>query len=604
MTLPRAELRRARKRRPRRRVALWILIGGLVVVIVAAVAWVGVRALMAKSELSASASLAATIQQEIVSGDAKAAKSTFVELSQRASKARELTSDPVWRVAEFTPLVGTNLAAARQLAGVVANVTDRAIGPLTGLAATIKLADFKPIGGAVTLQPLINARPAVAAADAELTRALTQVRAIDITGTGSQVNAAVGQLEGVLGKVSGAVNSMDRALQVVPALLGADGPRNYLVLFQNNAELRAGGGNPGAIALLHTDHGKISLISQGSSADFPYYPKPVLDIPIETRGLYGNIVGQYIQDVTLTPKFPLAAQLAQEMWRRQYGMTVDGVLALDPVTLGYILTATGPIALPSGDTLTSQNAVKLLLSDSYARYTRPSDQDAFFASAASAVFARVADGNLDPKALIAALTRAGDEHRIQLWESNPALQAVLDGTTLAGGLPLSTKTTKRFGVYFNDATGAKMDYYLSSKVDLGQAVCRKDGRPTFRVSVTLKSLAPVDAASTLRPYVTGGGIFGVTPGNVRTNVAVYGPSGSLFAGATMNGVKLPLQSTTDSGHPVGQFPIELAPGQSITVQLDFLGDAPFNGQLVAQQTPVIYQIARTKLAFSCDFPLG
>ena len=151
-------------------------------------------------------------------------------------------------------------------------------------------------------------------------------------------------------------------------MLGASGPRNYLLLFQNPAELRATGGIPGAVALVHTENGKISLTQQASSADFPHYTPSVLELPLETRGLYGNIVGEYLQDVTMTPYFPLSGQLAREMWKRQFGTEVDGVLSMDPVTLSYLLRATGPIALPTGDTLTSDNAVKLLLSDVYARY--------------------------------------------------------------------------------------------------------------------------------------------------------------------------------------------------------------------------------------------
>ena len=42
--------------------------------------------------------------------------------------------------------------------------------------------------------------------------------------------------------------------------------------------------------------------------------------------------------------------------------------------------------LPTGDQLTADNAVQLLLSDVYARYPVPAHQDLFFAAAADAVF--------------------------------------------------------------------------------------------------------------------------------------------------------------------------------------------------------------------------
>ncbi len=94
------------------------------------------------------------------------------------------------------------------------------------------------------------------------------------------------------------------------------------------------------------------------------------------------------------------------MWQRETGQQVNGVIAIDPVTLGYLLKATGPVQLATGDTLTSDNAVKLLLSEAYARYSDPKVQDAFFASAASAVFEKVSSGGFDAKQFVAALTQS------------------------------------------------------------------------------------------------------------------------------------------------------------------------------------------------------
>ncbi len=42
----------------------------------------------------------------------------------------------------------------------------------------------------------------------------------------------------------GQVDTANRVVQLAPAMLGADGDRQYLLLFQNNAELRAGAAFP------------------------------------------------------------------------------------------------------------------------------------------------------------------------------------------------------------------------------------------------------------------------------------------------------------------------------------------------------------------------
>ncbi len=144
----------------------------------------------------------------------------------------------------------------------------------------------------------------------------------------------------------------------------------------------------------------------------------MLPLSADTTSLYGNITGRYMQDVNLTPRFDVTGALAREMWKQKFGQQVDGVLAIDPVTLGYILRATGPVQLATGDTLTSDNAVKLLLSDVYAKYPDPTVQDAFFASAASAVFDKVSSGGFDAKKLIAALADGTADGRLRLWSAD------------------------------------------------------------------------------------------------------------------------------------------------------------------------------------------
>ena len=100
-----------------------------------------------------------------------------------------------------------------------------------------------------------------------------------------------------------------------------------------------------------------------------------------------------------------------------------------------------PRALPSGDTLTAENAVPLLLNEVYLRYPDPPTRTAFFADAAASVFAALANGSADPAALLTALARAGDEHRLLLWSAHPEDQQILADTTLAGGLPVTDAET-------------------------------------------------------------------------------------------------------------------------------------------------------------------
>ena len=531
-------------------------------------------------------------------------QSTAKHLADEAGAARSLTGDPIWGASQYVPFFGTNLRAVRQVSVVVDDVARDAVTPVSSVVGKFSADSFAPKDGRIDLQPIEDAQPAVAKATSTLQRAERDAEAIDTSDTLSPVTSAVGQLQNALQSASTQAATANRIVQLAPAMLGHDGDRNYLLLFQNNAELRAGGGIPGAVALLQVDDGHISLRRAGRRASyFGHFEQPVLPLDADTESLYGSITGEYMQDVTLTPRFDVSAQLAREMWKQKFGEQVDGVLAIDPVTLSYILRATGPVQLPTGDTLTSDNAVKLLLSDVYAKYTDPTAQDAFFAAAASSVFEKVSSGSFDTKQFIAALTQGTSEGRLRLWSADQGEQRQIDDTAVAGSLPSATKATRQFGVYLNDGTGSKMDYYLDKTVAVGSSICRKDGRPTSVVQVTIKNTAPADAATSLPEYVTGGGSFGTEPGKIKTLVAVYAPTNALYLGSSQDGKQVGVQTTSDGGHPVAQLQTLLAPGESTTFRVAFLGEAKFaNAGVQAVSTPGVRQGKVEPLSIDCANP--
>ncbi len=586
--------------RPRTRIIVLWVVGVIALAVILVGAWVGIRAVLARDELESAVPLAARIQDQVVAGDAQGARVTAEELERRASNAAGLTSDPIWRAVEVLPLLGPNLSAVRQLAAVVDDIAEQAVTPLTEVAATVDLSSFKPVDAAINVQPLIEVQPQIAAASAALNAAEERVRSIDTSGTVGAVQVAADTLYSAVAETTKSADILNRAARLLPNMLGTAGPRNYILLFQNPAELRSTGGIPGALGLVHTENGRMDLTQQASSPDFPRRSTPVLPLPEDTQSLYGDVTGRFIQNINLTPDFTLTARLAQEMWRQEFGVQADGVLSIDPIALSYLLAVTGPITLDNGEVMSSDNAVQLLLSDVYRRFPDPADQDVFFAGAATSVFDAVARGSGDTKALLEALAKAGDENRVLVWSAHPEDQEVLADTTLSGTLPVSDDRATRFGVYFNDATGGKMGVYLKADVGIGQANCPESRGTTYGVALSMSNTAPADAATSLPRYVTAGGNFGVTPGNVKTLVSVYGAPGMRIGGITRDGVEVAYQPTVDSGYPVSVVEVELAPGQSTNLYFNWIGAERTTGDLFAQTTPVINKQDTAKVRVVCE----
>jgi hypothetical protein len=487
---------------------------------------------------------------------------------------------------------------------VVDDVARGAVQPVAGVIGDFGADSFAPKDGKMDLAPIVRVQAPLTEASSTLDSAVKAANTIDVSGTLSPVTSAVNRLRNALDTVAGQMDTANRFVQLAPGMLGGNGNRQYVLLIQNNAELRAGGGIPGAVALLDVHDGQVNLSAQGNAGDFGPYAEPVLALDKDTTSLYGDITGRYMQDVTLTPRFPVSAELAREMWKDRYGQETSGVVALDPVVLSYILRATGPVQLATGETLSSENAVQLLLSDVYSRYPDSAVQDAFFASAATAVFDKVSAGSFDSKKFLAALTQGTDEGRLRLWSASEDEQRRIDGTALAGELPSASSKTRQFGVYLNDGTASKMDYYLDKSVSVGSSVCRQDGRPTSVVEVTLKNTAPADAATSLPRYVTGGGEYGTPPGKIKTLVAVYAPENAIYLGSTQDGKQVGVQTATDGGHPVAQLQTLLGPGESTTFRVAYLGDAKFaNAGVEAISTPGVKQGKVEPLRFECKDPI-
>ncbi len=595
--------RTAAPRGSRARVVLWVVLA-VVLLLIFAVVWVGARGVLARGHLERAVADVSTLRSQLGDADTTAAQRTAQRLEDEAASARSLTGDPVWSAAQHVPFFGTNLRAVRQISVVADDIATGAVSPVAGAIGGLSAESFAPKDGKVDLEPLVKAQPAVAQAATTLQRADRDVQAIDTSDTLSPITSAVNQLRNAVLSAYQQVATADRFVQIAPAMLGHDGERDYVLLFQNNAELRAGGGIPGAVALLKVQDGSIALENQAAGSTFGPYAKSVLPLDAGTSSLYGEITGRYMQDVTLTPRFDVSAKLAQAMWQQKFGQRVDGVLAMDPVTLSYLLRATGPVQLPTGDTLTSDNAVPLLLSEVYAKYPDPAVQDLFFASAAKAVFDKVASGSFDAKEFIGALTQGTDEGRLRLWSAEKNEQEQIAGTPLAGELPTASSETRQFGVYLNDGTASKMDYYLSKAVSVGSSVCRADGRPTSVIEVTLKNTAPADAATSLPEYVTGGGFAGTEPGKVKTLVAVYAPADSIYLGSSQDGKQVGVQTVMDGDHPVAQLQTLLAPGQSTTFRVAFLGDADHaRAGVEALSTPGVQQTKAEALSFDCATPI-
>ena len=591
------------RKRARRRRWPWI-VGGvflLLVVVGGGAAWVGMKAFTVKDELEASRPLLASVKDKVLAGQASSAQTDVDELSAHADKAREAASDPVWKFAEILPVVGPNLAAVRTVADTVSDVVDQAVVPAVGLGDTLSPAVFKPVDGAVNLAAIQSVLPVLEQSSTVLTSAKDNIGAIDTSSLIGPVKSAVTEINELVGEIEPALATAKSLAPVLPGLLGADGPKNYLLVFENSAEVRPLGGIAGAQILVTADQGKVSIAQQASGRDFAFESDDFAyqHVTPADRALFLPPYGVQSQNNTLTPRVDVAADLTRSMWQSQRGVTADTVVFVDPFALSYVLAATGPITLPDGSTLTSDNAVDVLMHGVYQQFPdAPDEQDAFFTTAAGTMFGKVMNGDLDVPAFIDAVTKSGAEHRIVASSTDPAVQALIVDGGLNGRMPVETETSHQIGVYFSDYQGSKMDYYLRPAIAVGQQQCT-DGSRRLRVEVTAGNVLDPAAIDGLSRYVTGGGGFGIPAGDLRVFTYVYAPVGSTILSITGSTSQADSATGADDTYPVARGVIQVAPGASQTATIDIDVSALPEKQIETLVGPMLAQPEVTELSFTC-----
>lgn len=141
-------------------------------------------------------------------------------------------------------------------------------------------------------------------------------------------------------------------------MVGANGPRKYLFLFQNTHEVRATGGFIGSYGFLDVEKGHIRKFF----VDDVFNPDGQLRVDtIPPEPIRKISAGWSLHDSNWFPHFPLSAEKAMYFYEKGGGPTVDGVIAITPKVLERLLQISGPIDIPEYEvTIDAENFMDLI----------------------------------------------------------------------------------------------------------------------------------------------------------------------------------------------------------------------------------------------------
>lgn len=218
------------------------------------------------------------------------------------------------------------------------------------------------------LNLLVSAEPLLHQGSESFNRALSFLEHVDIQSIPKEKQSRFQEVKILFPALVRGLDLSVEHIDLLKELLGKNGPRSYLFLFQNNHELRPTGGFIGSYALLNISQGQIRRFF----VDGIFNPDGQLKENIVPPMAIQKIsAGWSLHDSNWFPDFPTSAEKAIFFYEKTGGPTTDGVVALTPEVLERILRVVGPVTLPEyGVTIDAENFMPLIQEEVEINYNK------------------------------------------------------------------------------------------------------------------------------------------------------------------------------------------------------------------------------------------
>lgn len=295
------------------------------------------------------------------------------------------------------------------------------------------------------------------------------------------------------------VNKARAAAFLLPQVTALDGKKTYLILFQNNLELRPAGGFIGSYGLLTFEKSRLIKILVDDIYNLDGGLKEVIAPPPE----FITDLGQnrlYLRDTNYEPDFPTSARLAQTFYKKEAGESINGVLALDLVASAKLLWAVGGLDLPEyGEKVDGNNLFEKAISHAEVNFFPGSQaKKNYLTSLQNQLFNKIFYvSKQNWPAIIGALTESLETKHLLVYLSEPELFSYLASENWSGVLPRGREDQEGefhdFLATVESNMGAnKANFYLQRKFKLETQI-GKEGGVSHRLRINYQNSSPSDA---------------------------------------------------------------------------------------------------------------
>jgi Protein of unknown function (DUF4012) len=558
---------RDEKREKRRKRLTWVVVAVALVIalLVADLVYVGLG--MYDSLQSAKANLQRG-RDALEAGRYDDAKRSFTQALGDSRSAVDLRKHPVFWMAERTAWTKNDsraLAALSEAGILTSTAGTHAVDAINSVGQTSQgFAEALYNDGEIRVSAASEAAPAINKVDVLLSDALELLE----TAPEASTNAVGDALEAArvdVGSASRLVRRASTVIDALPSLFGAEAPRRYLVVFQALSEIRGSGGVLEYYGVLKASNGRLTLspVHPSNRLDGAFAPSDQVPGWFATRYRPFSALSNWAS-ATFSPTFPAVAGTLMTMYENATGRSVDGVLAMDPIMLGLMTDATGPIQQAGfPEVVTSENAARVLMYEIYRRFEgEPEARDGYVIGLIEKTWRIITQGVNDVSELTAALSEAQATQHIKVYsqfeEDQNALQELglaADPTSVPGHVQM---------VFHNNLAGNKIDYFLRRVVETSVEL-DSDGSATVTSTAVIENRAPRDEDVT--SFIAGP--VNDRPAYNRMNLSWILPEGAQVTGINKGPRGRGFQQGLEATLPAVSGNLDIPPDGTATVSVEY-----------------------------------
>jgi hypothetical protein len=282
-------------------------------------------------------------------------------------------------------------------------------------------------------------------------------------------------------------------IEEIPDLLAYDSRKKYMILFQNNMELRPAGGFIGSFAIAKFTRGYLDEIKVHEVFDADMKLKGYVDPP-DPIYRYLSSSGWYLRDSNWDPDFTKSAKAAEWFLEKEMGIQVDGVIAVDLNYLKNIVSDYDDIEIKSHNLIINKsNFYTTIQKQVENKYFLESEiQSSLLSSLADEIiYKMLVDRSVLSLNFLSDLYESLEERNVQIYLRNQKAQVAIDKNNWSGSLRILNCGENCFFDYISEVEANlgvnKANYFIQRSMKLNTKINTERINRVLAISLTNSS---------------------------------------------------------------------------------------------------------------------